>query len=125
MKSRRTSSALAIPMSAHNIQDGKNEPMTLIWGPISSPDLAGGLLVRRLAGTECQRGRRIEQLELRVELDEPRTAELATRGQEIGERFESVTIGLQDRLVGFLGRLQERAGHVEPAHREAHVRVGL
>ena len=35
MKSRRPSHAATIPIAAQSIQDGKNEPMILIVGPIA------------------------------------------------------------------------------------------
>src|SRR6267142_553229 len=53
MKSRRTSSAATMPIRRHNIHEGKNEPMMLIWGPITLLRLfyrpGAGLHHRRLS----------------------------------------------------------------------------
>src|SRR5215831_19610468 len=48
------------------------------------------LVLRRVAGCEGQRSGGIHELELRVDLDEPGTAQLAARSQEVGQGAETM-----------------------------------
>src|SRR5262249_59534871 len=100
-KTSRARAATTIPIAAQSIQEGKNEPITLICGPMAS---CLSIRNRSLARAECQRRRRLQELDLRVELHEPRTAELSARGEELGERAEPHTIGRQRVIVRLLRR---------------------
>src|SRR5262249_14091138 len=125
-KSRRASTATTMPIAAQSIHEGKNDPMTLICGPTASL-----LSLRRRAGVRAlprgeREGRRgVQQLDLRIELDEARTTELAPGGEEVGERAEAQTIGSERILVRELRCLDQSRGDVEAAEGKLDVGVGL
>src|SRR5262245_35264286 len=100
-----------MPMAAQSIHEGKNEPITLICGPkaffLSLRSRAG---VRALARGEREGRRGLQQLDLCIELDEPRPAELAPGGEEVGERAEPETIGSERILVRELRCLDQGRG---------------
>src|SRR5262245_39748624 len=78
---------------------------------------------RRLAGAQGERHRRLEKADLRVHFLEAGAAELPPRREEIDQGAESKAIGSQDRLVGALGGLDHRGGHVEATEAEPYVGI--
>src|SRR5262249_7319213 len=111
-KSQRASRATPMPMAAHSIHEGKNEPTMLICGPKDSP-----LPTRRrpgvggFAGRERQGGRRLQQLHFRVELDEPGTAQLAAGREAGGGGRKSYPIPLGGILLPMLLSIDQRLRH--------------
>src|SRR5262249_11337301 len=83
------------------------------------------LVLRRVAGCEGQRSGGIHELELRVDLDEPGTAQLAARSQEVGQGAETMAIGLEGGLIRLLGGSHESSGDVKPTNGEVDIRIGF
>src|SRR5215510_13813016 len=115
-KSRRASTATTMPIAAQSIHEGKNDPMTLICGPTASLlSLRRRAGVRALPRGECEGRRGLQQLDLRIELDEARPAQLAPGGEELGERAEPHTIRLERIFVRLLRGVHQCGGDVEAA----------
>src|SRR5206468_1915619 len=81
--------AITTPIAAQSIHEGKNEPITLICGPMASPL---SIRSRTVTGAERQRRRGLQELDLCVQLHESGTTQLAAGGEEIGEGPESLTV---------------------------------
>src|SRR5262249_45842196 len=125
-KSRRASTATTMPIAAQSIHEGKNDPMTLICGPTASLlSLRRRADVRALARGEREGRRGLQQLDLRIELDEARPAQLAPGGEELGERAEPQTIGSERILVRELRCLDQGRGAVEGRGGKLDVGVGF
>src|SRR5206468_9069455 len=107
-KSHRAITATPMPIAAQSIHDGKNEPMTLICGPTVFPLSVRRVGVRDLARCEREGRRRLQQLNLRVELHESRTTQLTPGGEQVGQRAEPHTVRLQRVLVRLLRGIQQR-----------------
>src|SRR5262245_13235594 len=102
-----------MPIAAQSIHEGKNEPITLICGPkvpLSSRRRARG---RGFARREREGRRRLEQLDLRVQFDEPSTTQLASGGEEVGQCAQPGPIRSEGILVRLLRSLDERGRDVE------------
>src|SRR2546427_285731 len=95
----RVSHCSSVTTTAQSIHDGKNEPMTLICGPTVFPLSVRCVGVRDLACCEREGRRRLQQLNLRVELHESRATQLAPGGEKVGQRAQPHTIRLQRVLV--------------------------
>src|SRR5438067_6733404 len=107
--------AITTPIAAQSIHEGKNEPITLICGPMASPL---SIRSRTVTGAERQRRRGLQELDLRVQLHEPGTTQLAAGAEEIGEGPESLTVRRQRVVVRLLRRLQQGGSDVEAPVRE-------
>src|SRR2546427_8432263 len=80
-----------MPIPAQSIHDGKKEPTTLICGPKVLPLPIRVASVWGFAGREREGSRRLQELNLRIELDESCTTQLASGGEEVCERDRKST----------------------------------
>src|SRR5438094_8468894 len=81
--------AITTPIAAQSIHEGKNEPITLICGPIAS---TLSIRSRTVTGAERQRRRGLKELDLCVQLHESGTPQLEAGCEDTGECREYLTV---------------------------------
>src|SRR3989442_835652 len=84
-----------------------------------------GAGVRDVAHREREGRRRLQQLDLRVELDEPCTTQLTAGGEQVGQRAQPHAIRLERILVRLLRGLHQGGRDVEAPERQFDVGVRL